>query len=430
MSKPKLPFRAALFDLDGTLLDSMDVWTKIDARFFASRGLAVPEDYGREVAGKSYRETAEYTVERYLPGERWENLIEEWTKLSREEYALRVPLKPGALDYLRMLKRCGVMLAVTTALPEELFRPCLARLGVLELFDALCSTDHTDGRGKQNGEVFRLAARRLGVAPSECAVFEDVPAGLIGARNAGMRAYAVLDDHSRAEWTSMRTIADGAVRSFAEMRAIHPFDDDPRCVIFSGYCENDPNRVYIPEDGDFVLCADAGWEFARRCGVMPALVIGDFDSAAQPDDLPCQVHPVMKDDSDTMLCLREGLKRGYDRFLIVGGLGGRFDHTLSNIQSMAWAASQGCSVRMEDENTRVEAVHNGRLTFKNGRGKLSVFSLTDRSNGVNIRGMLYPVEDGTLTNTWPIGLSNEFVEAEASIEVRDGTLLVIQSRLP
>ena len=117
----KIPFRAALFDLDGTLLDSMNVWKRVDEIFFADRGMAVPEDYGRKVAGMSYRETAEFTVAEYLPGETAQGLLDEWSRLSLREYAERVPLKPGAADYLRMVRRAGVRLAGTTAVQLSMY---------------------------------------------------------------------------------------------------------------------------------------------------------------------------------------------------------------------------------------------------------------------------------------------------------------------
>ena len=219
----KISFRAALFDLDGTLLDSMHVWTRVDEVYFAARGMDVPQDYGRALAGKSYRESAEYTVAKYFPNENWQDVIAEWTRLSEIEYAEHVRLKPGALEYLRMLRRAGVKLAVATALPPNLYRPCLEHLNVLELFDALCSTEHTGGRGKASGEVYLLAAQRLGVEAEDCAVFEDVLTGIQGAKRVGMRAYCVRDAHSEKDFPAMAALADGCVDTLDQMRAYHDF---------------------------------------------------------------------------------------------------------------------------------------------------------------------------------------------------------------
>lgn len=420
----KIPFRAALFDLDGTLLDSMDVWTRVDEEFFAARKMPVPEGYGRALAGLSYRESAQYTVRHYLPEEKWQDLIDEWTRLTEIEYAERVPLKPGALSYLRMLKRAGVRLAVATALPPNLYGPCLKHLGLTELFDELCSTEHTGGRGKASGEVYLLAAQKLGVEPEDCAVFEDVLAGIEGAKRAGMRAYCVRDAHSAKDFDAIAQIADGMVDSLEEMRAWHDFAPSPRCVIFTARCDGDPG--YVPEEGDFVLCADGGWKLAEAMGVHPDLVIGDFDSAEPPKSGRIERHPVMKDDTDTLLCLKYGLRMGYERFLFLGGFGGRADHTFANLQTLAYAAENGAQAVMQDGNCRAAVLRNGTMRVKRRPGKLSVFALSDRCEGVTVRGAVYNLENGVLTNAFPLGVSNDYAADEAEITVREGTLLIMQ----
>lgn len=421
----KIPFRAALFDLDGTLLDSMDVWTKVDEVFFAARNMSVPEDYGRALAGRSYRESAQYTVERYLPQEDWRDVIAEWTRLSEIEYAEHVQLKPGALSYLRMLKREGVKLAVATALPPNLYGPCLSHLGVMELFDELCSTEHTGGRGKASGEVYLLAAEKLGVRPEDCAVFEDVLAGIEGAKRVGMRAYCVRDVHAAKDFDAIARIADGMVDSLDEMWAYHDFAPSPRCVIFTAHCEGDPG--YEPETGDFVLCADGGWKLAEARGVEPSLVIGDFDSAEAPQSGNVERHPIMKDDTDTMLCLKHGLRKGYERFLFLGGLGGRLDHTLANLQTLAYAVERGAQAAMQDGFCRVTALRNGTARVKRCPGKLSILALSDRCVGVTVRGAVYSLNDGELVNAFPLGVSNEYAGDEVEIAVREGTLLIVQT---
>ena len=419
--------KAAIFDLDGTLLDSMYVWRRVDEIFFARRGMQVPRDYGRRVAGLSYRETAELTRRVWLPDEDCAAMMEEWMRLAEEEYALRVPLKEGAAAFLRRLKRAGARLAVATAMTERLYGPCLERNGVLELFDALCSTDHTGGRGKGSGDVFLYAAERLGAPPEDCVVFEDVLAGVQGAKRAGMRVCAVRDEASRADRDAIEALADRTIDGFSEL------DDGsgrPRCVIYTARCEGDPAAVHAPRPDDLVLCADAGWQVARTAGVRPDLVIGDFDSSAPPADAPLQVHPVMKDDTDTLLCLREGFRRGYDDFLIVGGFGGRIDHTLANLQSMRWAAERGASVRMDDGRSTALVLHDAAAVLERREGKLSVFSMSERCEGVTIEGTLYelPAASGTLTNAYPVGVSNEFARDTALVGVERGTLLVMTVR--
>lgn len=421
----EIPFKAALFDLDGTLLDSLYVWKRIDELFFESRGMAIPVGYGRTIAGMSYRECAEYTVANYLPEERWEAIVEEWMSMAEREYAERVALKPGSMAYLRLLKRAGVKLAVTTAMPERLFRPCLEHLGVIDLFDALCSTEDTGGRGKACGEVFLLAAQRLGVEPADCAVFEDVIDGIGGAKKAGMRAYCVRDSHSEKDFPALAAMADGMLDSLEDMRGVHDFAHSPRCVVFTAHCEGEPGEAYQPEDGDFVLCADGGWKLAAQLDVKPDLVIGDFDSSDAPGEENIERHPVMKDDTDTMLCLKHGLKRGYERFLFIGGFGGRLDHTLANLQTLLYAARLGARAEMCDGQTWATAVVNDTVRIERRPGKLSMFSMGDCCRGLSIAGAVYELTDGELNNYFPLGVSNEFAADAVTVTVRDGALLIM-----
>ena len=377
------------------------------------------------MAGLSYRECAEYTVKNYLPEERWQDIVDEWMRMAEDEYAFRVPLKPGSREYLRMLKRAGVKLAVTTSMPESLFKPCIEHLGILDLFDTLCSTEDTGGRGKAGGEVFLLAAQRLGVDPADCVVFEDVLDCIQGAKKAGMRVYCVKDQHSQKDFPAIAEIADGMLDSLDDMIAVHDFVPSPRCVVFTAHCEGDPCAAYQPETDDFILCADAGWKLAKQCGAKPALVIGDFDSSDAPDAENVERHPVMKDDTDTMLCLRHGLKRGYERFLFIGGFGGRLDHTMANLQTLAFAAKRGARAEMSDGNTWATVVENGSVRVKRRKGKLSLFSMGDCCRGLSISGTVYELTEGELYNFFPLGVSNEFASDEAEISVRDGMLLVM-----
>lgn len=425
----KLPFSAAIFDLDGTLLDSLWVWQEVDDAFFAARGMVKPDDYARAIQGLSFREAAVYTVRRFGLDETPEAVMGEWMRMTEAAYAHSVGLKPGALGYLRALKRCGVKLAVATANRQELFEPALRRCGALALFDAVATCAEAGDGSKSDGAVFCLAARRLGAPPETCAVFEDTLEGVTGAKRAGMRAYAVRDGGNDHHSKAIAALADGVIDTFDEMARFHALPEPRRCAIFTAYCDGDPAAAYAPMGGDFVLCADGGWRIARAIGVAPDLVMGDFDSSEAPESGDVARAPREKDDTDTMLCLKQGLALGYDDFVIVGGFGGRADHALANFQALRYAARHGARAVMRDGLNWATVVENGGVRVPanaagGGPAWLSVFAVSDVCRGVNIRGAKYELEDGELDSAFPLGVSNEFTAPEAWVSVAEGALLV------
>lgn len=216
----KMDFNAAIFDLDGTILDSMDVWEHIDIQFLKKRNLPVPENYVTEICARSFEEAAQYTIDLFGLQETVEGIIEEWNNMAVEEYSNHVGLLPYALDYLLCLKEHGIKLAVATGLPEKLYMPCLKNNSILELFDALCSTDEVQ-RGKEYSDVFELAARKLGVAPEHCIVFDDVLPAIKSAKAARMLAGGIYDKYSADQRTEIERIADIYLLDFRQAPIPH-----------------------------------------------------------------------------------------------------------------------------------------------------------------------------------------------------------------
>ena len=210
----QLPFSAAIFDLDGTLLDSMSVWSEVDRQFLLRRGFAVPADYVATIAAMSFRAAADYTIDRFSLREDPQDLMDEWLRLALEAYSHTVPLKPFAREYLLRLQSLGVRLGVATGLTVRLMEPVLKNNGIYDLFDVLCSADSV-GCGKGTPEIFLHTAAKLRTAPQDCIVFEDIPQGIRSAKAAGMTAYAVYDPHTK-EQDVMRREADGYLRNFSE----------------------------------------------------------------------------------------------------------------------------------------------------------------------------------------------------------------------
>ncbi len=207
---------------------------------------------------------------------------------------------------------------------------------------------------------------------------------------------------------------------------------EQKCIIITAYLEGTIRELVDITENDIVLCADAGYELALREGVRPTVIIGDFDSAAvaPPDDIPRFTFPSHKDLTDTGLCLEYALEQGCTNVLILGGLGGQFDHSMANVQNMVHFTRRGMSVMLMDDKNILMVLENGRIEIPPQPGRsLSIVSLTERSEGVTILGTEYTVEDYTLTSDFPLAVRNVFLESDALVEVRNGTLLIILSKL-
>ena len=209
------PHRAAIFDLDGTLLDSMWVWHAVDREFFATRGMEVPEDYAREIQSLTFRETAEYTIARFGLPESPEALMAQWNEMSFRHYRDDVRLKPGAREYLEALRARGVKLGVATNLTTHVAKAVLESNGVLGWFEALTSADEAP-RGKSFPDIWLLAARRLGVEPRLCVAYDDVAKSLLGMRAAGVTACAVREPDMPQDWEGMKKEFDFFIESFED----------------------------------------------------------------------------------------------------------------------------------------------------------------------------------------------------------------------
>lgn len=207
--------KAYIFDLDGTLLDSMGLWEQIDVDFLTKRGFEVPDDYINAICSRSFPEAAAYTIERFQLKDSVEDLLTEWNGMAEYAYGHTVPMKPHAKAYLDKLKKAGAKLAIATSLPEALYAPALRQHNIEHYFEAICSTDEV-AHGKTRPDVFLLAAKKLGVPPADCILFEDILQAVRSGKAAGMTVFGVLDDASKNDWDGIQKIADGVISDFSD----------------------------------------------------------------------------------------------------------------------------------------------------------------------------------------------------------------------
>lgn len=199
------------------------------------------------------------------------------------------------------------------------------------------------------------------------------------------------------------------------------------CVIF---CAAEFSGLLNPiGPDDLVIAADGGLRHTQALGIRPDVILGDFDSLGYiPEE--GQVFPVEKDDTDSMLAIRLGLERGYTDFQIYGALDGpRLDHTMANFQTLAFLAARGARGWLIGRDYIVTVASRETLIFSDSaRGILSCFCLGADIQNLTIQGLQYPLERGTLSASFPLGVSNHFLGQEGRISLGDGLLLVLWDR--
>lgn len=201
------------------------------------------------------------------------------------------------------------------------------------------------------------------------------------------------------------------------------------------------SELYIALEQDrLIIAADSGYNNAHRLGVTPDMLLGDLDSidrselcAGELDDIEKLIVPAIKDDTDTQLAVDTAIERGADRLVIIGGLGGRLDHTLSTVFLLEYIKDRGADALLTDGRNRVRLIKSENAPTKisvNGSDYkyISLVGLSDVCTGVDISGVFYPLKDARLERKYSYAVSNEITEEKAEITLKTGTMLVIESR--
>ncbi len=209
-------FKGAIFDLDGTLLDSMEIWLDVDLAFFKKRGIEMPSDYQDAISDMHFKTMAIYTKERFNLEDDIHDIMDEWCELCFEEYEKKVMLKSGVFEYLSSLKKRGIKIAFATANTTELSEVCLKNNDIFHLFDAHAYLHETNS-DKCEPDVYLLACERLGLAPQDCIVFEDILPGIKGALKGGFTVCGVYDKFSEKDMAEIQNSAHYYIKSFEEL---------------------------------------------------------------------------------------------------------------------------------------------------------------------------------------------------------------------
>lgn len=203
------------------------------------------------------------------------------------------------------------------------------------------------------------------------------------------------------------------------------------CHIFAGGEISGPEFIKT-EPGDMVICADRGIVHAERLGIKPDIIVGDFDSYSGEIPESGEIYRSVpeKDDTDTMLALKIAIEKHTDKVMIYGALGGRFDHTAANIQTLKYASDHGCEAVIADTDNIISLQTAGRCEYKLYEGwYFSVFAYSERVFIKEMSGVKYPLRNVEITNSFPLGVSNEIISGKAVLDLQSGTALVVRSKM-
>ena len=208
--------KAVIFDLDGTLVDSMWMWKTIDIEYLGKFGIPLPQTLQKDIEGMSFSETAVYFKETFQIPDSLEKIKEDWNRMAYEKYTKEVTLKKGAKEFLEHCKYHGLGIGIATSNSRQLVDATLEALNIREYFDCVMTACEVE-KGKPAPDIFLAVAKKIGVNPTECLVFEDVEMGILAGKNAGMAVCAIEDDFSMDQKEKKKQLADYYIYDYSEI---------------------------------------------------------------------------------------------------------------------------------------------------------------------------------------------------------------------
>lgn len=207
---------AVILDLDGTIVDSMWLWKAIDVEYLSRFGWELPATLQSDIEGMSFTETAIYMKERFQLPDSADKIKETWNQMAWDKYENEVTLKPGVLSFLKELKRRKIVTGIATSNSKELVDLVLHSLKIDEYFNEIHTSCEVD-KGKPAPDIYLFVAKKLGVQPSRCMVFEDIPKGICAGKAAGMKVCAVEDEFSRGLEKEKRLLSDYFIKDYHDI---------------------------------------------------------------------------------------------------------------------------------------------------------------------------------------------------------------------
>ena len=208
--------KAMIFDLDGTLVDSMWMWYDIDVEYLGRFGIEVPDKLQADIEGMSFSETAVYFKERFQIPDSLEKMKDDWNKMAWDKYTYEVPMKAGAIEFIKECKKRGILLGIATSNSRELVENIIAVHNLKDDFDCIM-TGCDVKRGKPAPDIYLAAAKELSVEPKDCLVFEDIIPGIQAGKSAGMEVCAIEDAYSLYQMDEKAALADYFIKDYFEL---------------------------------------------------------------------------------------------------------------------------------------------------------------------------------------------------------------------
>ena len=208
--------KAVIFDLDGTLVDSMWMWKAIDIEYLGKFGISLPPTLQKDIEGMSFSETAVYFKETFQIPDSLDKIKADWNQMAYDKYTKEVPLKSGAKEFLEYCKENGIKIGIATSNSRELVDATLEALEIRDYFDCVMTACEVT-KGKPAPDIYLAVAENIGVNPMECLVFEDIEMGILAGKNAKMEVCAVEDEFSMDQIELKQELADYYIKDYFEI---------------------------------------------------------------------------------------------------------------------------------------------------------------------------------------------------------------------